>query len=286
MQLRNSSNIIENNCADLFEKYFQNYEEFWNQFLIPLLVGTGNWRNDTIHNLEEIGMSQYGVLKSLNFIILSKSEIIVRDPLQRYKNIYFHFGLIFDSVNNLARNICIVGELLKIIPLDKRLKRKRISLLLNYMGWINEKYDKSYKRMLEWGIPIYYYPQYDLNFISILLPKQISKKYKIFERSIKDYRNFYIHTPGVDIIRRTTDQRLFAIKKEYLNQYRHWSNIQISFMKNHIHFENPQIIVEDDLIYTLKILNEVWTYFIEKMNTITNHPRYSEYSHNFVRNIR
>lgn len=285
MKLRNSSNSIENNCADLFEKYFPNYEEFWNKFLTPFLTGTGNWRNDTLHNLEEIGMSLYGVLKSLNFIILSKSEIIVGDPHQRYKNIYFHFGLIFDSVNNLARNICIVGELLKIIKLDKRLKRKRISLLLNYVSWINTKYDKYYKRMLDWGIPIYYYPQHDLNFISMLLPKQVSKKFKIFERSIKDYRNFYIHTPGVDIIRRTSDQKLFAINKKYLTQYRHWSNIQISFMKNQAHFGNPQNIIENDLINTLQILNEVWIYFIEKMDTITKHPRYSEYFHNFIRDI-
>jgi hypothetical protein len=66
-RLRDSINPIERNCSTLIERSFPNYEIFWNNFLEPLKGDDGNWRNDTFQCLEEIGISQYGVIKSINF---------------------------------------------------------------------------------------------------------------------------------------------------------------------------------------------------------------------------
>ncbi|MFX0009057.1 MAG: hypothetical protein ACFE9R_01975 [Candidatus Hermodarchaeota archaeon] len=283
LRLKNSQNIIERNTADLVEKYFPNYEVYWIRFLEPLRSKDGNWRNDTLQNLEEIGMSQYGVLKSLNFINLSKSEVIVGDPFQRYKNVYFHFGLIFDSVKNLARNICMVGDLLDIISLKKRMKISKLSLILEYIKWVLKKYNNCYLRMVNLGKPIFYYPHRDRNFISVLLPKFLRKEYNKFVTNIMNYRNFYIHTPGVDIVITLPNNKQFAIKNEYLYQYRHWSHIRLSLSENPNHFDDPKIIVEKDLNGTLILLDQVWYHFIDIMDEISNHPKYAEFTFNYVR---
>ena len=67
-------------------------------------------------------MSQYGVYKSLVYIHISKLNIRVGDTDQRYKNIYFHFGLIFEIVENLAKNMILAQHQLQMIKLSKSLQ--------------------------------------------------------------------------------------------------------------------------------------------------------------------
>jgi hypothetical protein len=282
-KLRESQNEIERNASKIMEAFFPNYEIFWDKFLEPLKGTDSNWRYDTLHNLEEIGISQYGILKSINFILLSKEEITVGDPLQRFKNIYFHFGLVFDSVENLARNICIVGNLLEIIFPRKVLSLDKATLMNEFEKWVDKDYLKSYEKLTELGKPIFYYPQGNENFIRLLIQKPLLSHYNIFITNIRIYRNFYIHTPGVDIIRRLYDNKLFAIKKEYLQLYRHWSFIRTSFDKNIINFDDPKVIVENDLNETLRLLNSVWQSFIEIMDKIIIHHNYNKLTSNYIR---
>lgn len=280
-QLRKSNNQIENGSAALIEDLFPNYEIFWNKYLIPLMGSDGNWRNDSIHNLEDIGISQYGVLKSINFINLSIDKIKVGDPLQHFKNIYFHFGLTIDSVENLARNICIICDLLEIISIRKELLIEKTSLITKYEKWIDKHYSKSFQDMVEIGKPIFFHPHSAENFMKLIIPKPFSTSYNEFVTKMRIYRNFYIHTPGVDIIQ--YDKKLYAIKKEYLNLYRQWSYIRISLENNAYHFDDPKDIVKKDLNETLILLNNVWKYFIEWMDKIINHSKYSEFVFNYKR---
>lgn len=280
-KLNKSVNPIEKNASAVIEDLLPNYETFWNRYLEPLKGSDCNWRSDTLHNLEEIGISQYGVLKSINFILLSKDKITVGDPLQHYKNIYFHFGLIFDSVENLARNICVIGNLLEIISLRKEVLLDKASLISKYENWIDDHYAKSFENMIDQGKPILFYPHRGENFIKLLLPPALVKDYNEFVTKIRIYRNFYIHTPGVDII--LCNKKLFAIKNEYLRQYRHWSYIRISLENNPTHFDDPKIIVKNDLTETLNLLNRVWHHFGEMMDKISNHKKYAEFAFNYAR---
>lgn len=286
LRLRNSANIIERNTAQLIELYFPYYEKFWQEFLEPIRGIDGNWRNDTLHNLEEIGMSQYAVLKSLNIIKINQNDVTVGDPYQRYKNIYFHFGLIFDSAKNLARNICIIGDMLNIISYTKKAKIRKLRLILNFSKWVYKNYDRSFDSMVSHGKPIFYYPHRDRNFLTVLMPKRFGKQYNKFVTDIMNYRNFYIHNPGVDIIISFSDNKLHAIKKENLGLYRHWSDIRQAFPRKKEHFDSPQNIIENDLKKTLNLLNDLWTCFYGHMANIANHQKYSKLLHNYDRTSR
>ena len=281
-RLKNSNNPIEQNCSALIEGFFPNYELFWDQYIEPLKGLDGNWRNDSLQCLEEIGISQYGVLKSINFILLLCDKIIVGDPLQRYKNIYFHFGLLFDSVKNLARNICIIGDRLGVFSLNENFKKEKVDLLNDYKEWINNNYEDYYKKMIELGKPIFYYPHKEHNFIKILLPNNLRRRYNKFVTNIKKYRNFYIHTPGVDVAVLNTGA-LYAVKKEYIDLYRHWSTMRNAFPYNRSHFDNPTKIIKNDLNDSISLLDEVWSYFINEMEKISEQKDYTKYLYNYRR---
>lgn len=282
-RLRASTNPIERNCSTLIERSFPNYEIFWNNFLEPLRGADGNWRNDTFQCLEEIGISQYGVIKSIYFIILTGNDITAGDPFQRFKNIYFHFGLIFDSVKNLARNICIISDQLGVISLQKILKKEKKDLISDYEKWIDNEYTDCYDKLVERGKPIFYYPQREHNFLTILLPKQLRRRYNNFVINIMKYRNFYIHTPGVDVTVDLKTSKLYAIKKEHIDLYRHWSTIRKSIPINSSHFDDPVKIIKSDLYDSLSLLNEVWSHFMIHMEKISRQDKYIKYLYNYDR---
>ena len=131
-RLINAAHNIERNMAETIELKFPNFEILWDKYLMPLTGAPIDFslRNDTHPNLEEIAMSHFGVLKSLNYIRISKSKVGPGDPNQTFKNIYFHFGLIFDSVDNLLRNILIIQNYLKIINLEEKLRNDIKSALV------------------------------------------------------------------------------------------------------------------------------------------------------------
>ncbi len=64
---------------------FPLFEKLEIEYLNELKDKDGNWREDTLPNLEEIGMCQYGVLKSINFINKSKLFVIAGDRNQDIK---------------------------------------------------------------------------------------------------------------------------------------------------------------------------------------------------------
>ena len=66
-RLKESDNIIQYEMAPFMERYFPNYERFYNSFIVRFIGVDGNWKTDMHPILEEIGMSDYAILKSVNY---------------------------------------------------------------------------------------------------------------------------------------------------------------------------------------------------------------------------
>jgi len=287
-RLRESSDHLERESATKVDTLFPNYEVMESAYLIKIRNEDGNWRYDTSPQLEEIGMSHYAILKSFNYINISRPQISVGDSNQRYKNIYFHFGLIFDTVENMARNIVLTGSQLRIREFKNKVKKSNKDLLAEFQKYVETRYEKAFSDMIKYGRPIFYHPQYPINFISILITeKDFKTEYRNFEKSIRDYRNFYIHKPAMDIAINKETSQLFALKKEYINidEYRYWSYIRksIEVQLNPHHFDNPISIVEEDLNRCLSLLNVIYGYFLKEMEGISKAVGYEALLRNFDR---
>ncbi len=271
-----TGNGIERNLAPLLREYFPLYNDFRSAYLIPLtgLPEDPNWRIDTHPELERIGISSFGILKSINFIFIKKNQIHVSgDPDQTFKNIYFHFGLAIDCVEALARSISIIESELKITNIDKRIKLPFITLILNYVKWAINDYTKSYNEMISNGKPIFYYPQHDNNFLSIVVKnKSARKSYSRLTKQLKDYRNFFIHNPGVDIFMDTGTRKRYALQKGMVLKSKNWATVKELYRIDKTVFIDPTEMVEKDLHSLLSGLNSIWTSFTENMELIyTNH---------------
>ena len=276
-RLKLDNHNISRDIARTIEESFPNFEIFWSKYLVPLtgVPRDTSWRIDTFPNLEEIGMSHFGILKSLNFIRISISDINVGDPKQTFKNIYFHFGLIFDSVETLARNIIVVEDCLGIIKIEERSKLSKTELITEFTKWVDEKYPSHYNKMITSGKPIFYYPQHDHNFLKILIPKKSKrKKYSKFSVDIKNYRNFFIHNPGVDISMNYSTGELSAIKKKYIERCKLWSEFRLLVLTKQNYFDNPKLIAHNDFFKVLEILNNLWEFLVKEMEIIYSHENF------------
>lgn len=203
------------------------------------------------------------------------SNINVGDPKQTFKNVYFHFGLIFDSVETLARNIIVVEDYLGIIELEERSKLSKMELITEFTKWIDKKYPSHYNKMITSGKPIFYYPQHNHNFLKILIPKKHkTKEYNQFSMDIKNYRNFFIHTPGVDISKNYITGKLSAIKKEYVERCKHWSEFRLLVLTKQNYFDNPKLIAQNDFFKVLEILNNLWEFSVKEMKIIYSHKNF------------
>ena len=97
------------------------------------------------------------------------------------------------------------------------------------------------------------------------------------------YRNFYIHTPGVDVVANLKTGELYAVRKEYIDLYRHWSTIRKSIPNNPSHFDDPVKIIKTDINDSLSLLDEVWGHFITQMEKISQEKDYAKCLYNYQR---
>lgn len=270
-----NGNKIEKSVASLIRAYFPIYEDFYRKYLIPLTgqPNDPNWRNDTYPYLEKIGISAFGILKSINFISIKKSQIKVSaDPDQTFKNIFFHFGLAIDCVESLSRAIILVESELKMIDFDKKLQLPPIKLIKKFQDWATNSYSVKYNEMVKFGKPILYYPQHDHNFLSLIVEsKQVKSRYSQITKSIKDYRNFFIHNPGVDVFIDLKTHELYAIKKEMVNESANWASLRGLYNNQKNLFVNPQEMVNQDLVSLLKELNSIWSSVCNHLEEIYSH---------------
>jgi hypothetical protein len=145
--------------------------------------------------------------------------------------------------------------------------------LKRYEEWINKDYEKAFKALIRNGKPIFYYPQHDKSFVSLLIPKADRRDYEKFSSSIKQYRNFYMHNPGVDIIQKSN--KLFVIAREAICESAIWSNLKLLLAKEPNKFVNPIDEVNQDLELCLSHLRKLWNHFDKKMIIIQQHKDYS-----------
>jgi hypothetical protein len=272
----NTKHNIQKQIEPLLEKHFPLLNQFWNDWLLPLTGQPYNndWRNDTIPNLEEIGMNWFGIIKSLNYINHNKLNVRRGDPNQTYKNIYFHFSMVFDCIDSMSRNIVLLLGHLKLIDLNQLLPKTESDLLFEFKVWVETKYKSAYEQLVNDGRPIIYYPQHNDDFFNQIVPKSARKNYMSLKEDLKKYRNFFMHNPGVDIIQQ--GETLFTIKKEYVRLGKNWSDLKFLIHTDITKFDNPIIVVENDLTQLLFILNgEVWEHISAAMKRIYKHKDFN-----------
>lgn len=278
---------IERNIARVLEKGFPRYLLFREKYLVPLrgLPDNPNWRKDTHPLLEQIGVNAYAIIKSINFIHHRKNFITISDYDQSFKNIYFHFGLIFDCIESFSRCIILIEQSLGLIDLELKLKISRQGLIDKFIDWVDKEYDKKYIDLIEDGKPIYYYPQNDHTYLSLILKNPIKRKYNVFAKSIKDYRNYFIHNPGVDVLNVINTSNLFTIKKEFVDRTKNWANIQVLFDRDRDMFVNPLDMINQDLQELLLILDESWLFFIDRLEKVYEHQDFENLMIDYKREI-
>ena len=277
--LRTGDHPIEREAAPLIEKEFQEFEEFWLRHLQPLKTN-GSWRPDMIEYLESIGMANFAILKSLNFINRQKTKIKVSDPDQSFKSIYFHFGLISDCIEDLSRNIVLIQYKLKIRKSDIRPQTKK-ELLAEFKEWITKKYKANCKDLIQKGKAIVYLPRPKAKFSSIIVTSNDRKQYDNLMESIRKYRNYYTHNPGVDIMRRGTE--LYVIKRDEVRESRSWSKLKTMLDTSTENFINPIEQVNNDLGQLLLNLRTIWKSFDKTMIEIESHKSFKRISIGFKR---
>jgi hypothetical protein len=282
-----TGNSIEINLALFLREYFPNYEGFRSKYLVPL---TGyprnkNWRRDTHPDLERIGIAAFGLLKSLNFILIKKEKISVSGhPDQNFKNIYFHFGLSADCIDSLLRSIVIIESYLKIINLDLKLKIPDDELIRKFTNWVETEYSKRFEELIQDGRPILYYPQSDRSFIKLVVKyKEIRNSYLDIVKELKDYRNFFVHNPGVDVFKDTVYNKLYAIKKSEVKRTKNWASLSYLYSLDNSMFIDPSSMVNDDLTKFAQSLNSIWPSVNESLDLIYEHPDFPKLFKHFYR---
>ena len=284
-----SGNSIEVNLAPFLRQYFPEYEGFRSKFLVPL---TGyprnkNWRRDTHPDLERIGLSSFGLLKSLNFILIKKENIYVSGhPDQNFKNIYFHFGLAADCLDSFFRSIVIIESYLKILNLNEKLKIPDDELIKKFSKWVTDDYPNRFIELIQDGKPIFYYPQFDRTFINLVVKeKELKNSYLEVVKELKDYRNFFIHNPGVDVFKDTVQDKLFAIKKSEVKRTKNWASLSYLYSLDSSLFIDPKNMVNDDLIKFTQSLNKIWPAVIDSLKIIYEHHDFQKIFKGFNRKV-
>jgi len=238
-------------------------------------TSNGRWRKKLDRDLEVIGTGHYTILKSLNFIRRNKEYVKINDPDQKYKNIYYHFGLIIDCIRQISRSILIFEDKLGIIKFQEKAKTKE-EIELQTKGWFDQYYNKLFERLTTYGITISQNIQPENEYISILEPtKNNIKKYNQFRNSIQQYRNILIHNPSIDIFKRSDLNGVYVVKKEQLKKYRFLNEIDKININDLI---NPIEQVNQDYEKCLSAVMEVWTVFLVHIKDINSHPDFIEKS--------
>jgi hypothetical protein len=278
-EYKNSKLIEERDTVALIRQYYPRFEIFEEKFLDQIKdPKSGQWLD--VEYLEEIGLSQWGVLKSINYINIVRNKVYPGDSYLRFKNVYFHFGLIADTVAYLARNICFLEEKLGICINSVHEQKTKNELIQDFTKYIENHYDKNYQNYCRDNRPIVYHINSKVDHIRALVTDEsLLKNYNQFFQLVSFYRNYFIHNPSFDIIH--TDGREVAVKKESLknntneiqDKFRHWSRIRedLSEKETLKLFTCAKDMIYDDLIEMLKLLNVIWEQFIVRLEQIYKH---------------
>lgn len=266
-RLRESDDIIKYEIASLIEKYFPNYERFYNNYIVNFIGSDGNRRTDMHPIFEEIGMADYAILKSLNYIRRTWMYVVTGDPNQTFKNIYFHFGLIFDSVEHMGRNILRLEDELKIIDFKKSIKKKISKDILG--NWLKNQYEGEIDLYIKTGKPPSP-PKGTKRIMELLLQNELKREYEKFSRNIREYRNMFAHNPSVGIFTAFINRISIQLcpKKDKVRDYPLWSDMRLKRQSNPNDFTQPSILINEDFINLLVLLNKIYEEYDKHMKKI------------------
>jgi hypothetical protein len=240
-----------------FNKYFVDY-------VIPLTdynqkPTAPNWRNDTYPPLEGIGMACFGIIKSLNFIFININNCKSGDPNQTFKNIYFHFGLCLDNVDNLTRQILLCQQELGLVDLLNTLSESDDKIHADFLKWI-KKYKKSIINYIDEGKPTIYYPPLKTDLLKMIIADdKLYSEFKIHSEQLKQYRNLFTHNPSVDLFSNGIESFTILKSDKHLNRY--WSDLREFIQINPSKKIKPSKMISDDFEKTLSILELIWPSF-------------------------
>jgi hypothetical protein len=204
----------------------------------------GRWKSNLDRNLELIGTGHFTLLKSLNYVRKNKDQVRMNDPEQRFKNIYFHFGLIVDCIRQISRSILLFKNKLGVLNYsEERLSAETVTMQI--LNWYQDNYDTDFAKLESFGISISIPLQPKREYLSLLATKQETKKYNTFKNNILPYRNIHIHNPTIDIFRRPDVVGDHTVKKDKLKNYRFLNEID-QIDKNDL--INPKIMTNQDYI--------------------------------------
>jgi len=266
-KLRKQEDIIKYEIAPLIEKHFPNYEKFYTRYIAKFIGHNGNWRTDMHPIFEEIGMADYAILKSLNYIRRSWMYVVTGDPNQTFKNVYFHFGLILDSVEHIGRDILRLKDELKIIDLKRAIKKEISKDTLG--NWLDNQYDVEIDRYIKTGIPPSP-PKGSKKFMELILQNELKRQYEKFSISLRKYRNLFAHNPSVGIFTAYINGTAIQLcpKKEKVKDYPLWTDIRLNWQSNPDDFTQPHILINNDFIDLLKLLNKIYEEYDKQMEKI------------------
>ncbi len=263
--------------SELIDNSIPNFKSGWLEIGRYINSDNSRWLNNLNPLIECVGTGHYTVLKSLNYIRLSRciSNSYINDNEQRFKNIFFHFGIITDCCKQISRSIVLIKSNLRLIEYKEE-KLEYNEIKQNLKSWYESKYDSQYKEMQNYGISvnINIQPESDIYFNILDKEKNYTKNYFIFRNAIQSYRNAYIHNPMIDVfyykkneyvIDTNTDKKA-AIK---LNKYRYLSQLDKLDTKYFIH---PQELIDRNFKLLLQGLNSLWDLFSQELKTINSHP--------------
>lgn len=257
---------------ETIEKELPVLKEAWEN-LDPYTINN-RWRKNLDRNLGLIGTGHYTVLKSLNYVRKNKDHVKMNDPEQKFKNIYFHFGLIIDCIRQISRSILLFKNKLGLLEFSER-KLQAEDVTKQVLDWFADSYDSNFKKLESLGVSILIPLQPKKEYLSILTSKENLKKYNTFKSNILQYRNIHIHNPTIDIFRRSGKIGEFVVKKDIFKNYRFLGEIDTINTDDLI---DPKIMTNDDYSDCLEVIHEIWTIFLKNIKEINSHPDFGQKS--------
>ncbi len=261
------------NVSTLIDSSIPNFNSAWLEIGRYMNNSNSRWLSNLNPLIECIGTGHYTILKSLNFIRLTicKSNTYLNDSEQRFKNIFFHFGVITDCSYQIARCIVLIESKLDLICYnEKYLNVKEIKSKVE--SWYSKNYISRYDDMLKYGISINVeiQPNRD-NYLKILdKEKKYSKDYFKFRDSIQSYRNSYIHNPMIDVFVFNGNEYVIDTKggknnSVKINDFRYLSQLDKLDRK---YFIRPQELIDRNFKLLLKGIDSLWTLYSKEIKRI------------------
>lgn len=250
------------------EENIRPFSEIWP--FLGAYTFKGAWDPTIDEDLEFIGIAHYTVLKSLSYVFQNKDSVSMNDPLQRFKNIIFHYALIIDCIKQISFHIVKFQNKLNPDTYNEPQKLKRDEFLTMMGKWYDDFYTNRFKNFQETGGLVMNEIHSSKSYLSLLSKGRNFKSYNRFNDIITPYRNVFIHNPSIDIFHK--GRKPLVVRSKYIKNNRTIQSIGNLDIENCI---NPQELMDQLFKQFTKMLSDVWAVFrveIEKINTDINFP--------------